>query len=158
MGDRLSGDDAKVDNLSDKRSHFQVSLRISHPVADPAEISRELDWTPKVSRRVGEPRTTLKGTPLPGINKESFWFAVLPPISGGSISSVIREANQRLVSRRAYLHSLVSTGGALEYFVGWFIDSNDGEMIDWQTLLECGELKISVHFDVYPPDSRKAAD
>lgn len=144
-------------NLSDNRSHFEVSLRIWHPLVDPAEISRELGWTPKVSRMVGEPRSTLKGAPLPGTNKESFWFVVLPPIPGGSISSVIREANQRLISRRAYLHSLVSTGGVLEYFVGWFIDANEGEIIDWQVLAECGDLKIRFHFDVYPPDSIRAS-
>jgi hypothetical protein len=143
--------------VSDSGSHFEVSLRVWHPLIDPAEISRELDWIPKASRMVGEPRTTLKGTPLPGVNKESFWFVELPAIPGGTMTSVIREANQRLASRAAYLSSLVSTGGRIEYFIGWFIDSNEGECIDWQTLVECGELKISLHFDVYPPDSAKDA-
>lgn len=140
-----------MENMGDKRSRFEVSLRIWHPQVDPAEITRELGWTPDVARTVGEPRATPKGTPLPGTNKQSFWYAVLLPVPGSSLSSVIREANQRLMPRKAYINGLVNSGGVLEYFVGWFINSNDGESIDWRTIVECGELRIGLRFDVYPP-------
>jgi len=142
-----------VSTSSDNPSRFQVSLRIWHPSADPLEIGRELEWAPEASRKAGEPRTTLKGNPLPGLNKESFWYAVLPVTEESTLSSVIGATNRRLISRKHYLASLVSTGGVLEYFIGWFIDSNVGECIDWETLLGCGELKIRLQFDVYPPDT-----
>jgi hypothetical protein len=92
---------------------------------------------------------TPKGNPLPGVNTETFWYADLPVRDGDSLAKVIAAANSRLIDHRTYLGQLVTSGGSLEYFVGWFVDGNAGEVIDAATLHDCAALHIQLAFDVY---------
>jgi hypothetical protein len=130
-------------------TRFEVSLRIRHPTADPSQIDKELQWTPHVSHKVGEPRTTPKGNPLPGVNTETFWYVELPIKDGESLSDVIAAANRRLLMHRTYLDNLVSSGGRIEYFVGWFVDGNAGEVLSANVVCDCAALRIQLAFDVY---------
>lgn len=138
-----------------RKSSFVISLRIRHPHVDPAEISHELGWQPRLIQKVGERRTTPKGMPLSGQNRESFWLAELPIGSEESIAGAIRRANEKLQSSRTYLERLSDSGGQVEYFIGWFFDANTGEMFDWQLLRECADLRIHLQFDVYPRGRKK---
>jgi hypothetical protein len=129
-------------------ARFEVSLRIRHPTADPDRIGEEIEWIPQVRRKVGDPRMTPKGNPLPGANSETFWYADLPVKDGDSLVKVIAAANLRLMSHRTYLDQLVLSGGSIEYFVGWFVDGNAGEVIDANTLGDCAALHRSDEYGI----------
>jgi ribulose bisphosphate carboxylase small subunit len=130
-------------------AHFEVSLRIRHPNASPEEITRQLSWQPKFCYKAGERRTTPKGNLLSGYNKESFWLVELPIEADDTIATVIGRANCKLEQSRDYVRQLVTDGGGMEYFIGWFVDNNCGEVFDWPLLQQCADLRVQLGFDVY---------
>lgn len=136
-------------NLTLQESSFDFAVRIWHRSADPVEIGRELNWHPTLSKRVGEPRSTPKGNPLPGQNRESTWYAKLGVEPGESLASAIGRANQKLATGRSYLERLTADGGKVEYFIGWFVEANSGEVLDSILLRACADLEVQLAFDVY---------
>lgn len=131
---------------------FRIALRVWHPAMDPHQITRALGMVPSYSCKVGEDRTTPKGTVLPGKNSQSYWHAPLSQIGVGEIAALIAKTNQQLVPAKQFMHELVASGGIIEYFIGWFVDSNVGEVLDWSLLEQCADLRIRLAFDVYGPD------
>ena len=133
---------------------FCVSLSIKHPSIDPAVITDRLCMSPKRQWRVGEQRSTPKGKVLPGINKESFWVVGLHPgarLSSESVSleQFVAKANSRFVQHREFLRELVSGGGYLEYFIGWFGGENFGASLEPGLMAATADLGIAIGFDVY---------
>lgn len=55
------------------RRRFAVELFVVHPTLHPADITAVLGLEAHVERRVGEPRRTPKGTPLPGTYRDTRW-------------------------------------------------------------------------------------
>lgn len=132
---------------------FDVSLRITHPSIDPREIGTKLSLVPHFSYKAGDKRKTPKGNPLPGNFKHSFWFYKLPKKKDASLPKVLKDMNELLRKNSSYLKGLQTNGGKLEYFIGWFSESNSGESLDWELLKECADLRINLAFDVYGPES-----
>jgi len=133
---------------------FCVSLRINHPNIDPAEVTKKLKLEPFITRKVNEPRVTPKGDPLEGLNEESFWAAKLHDskrISSAEIclEDYLLELNEQLNPHAAYFKELVSSGGYIEYFVGWFGGSMIGATLEPELLLSTGALNISIGLDIY---------
>ncbi|MDB5384929.1 MAG: hypothetical protein JWM11_575 [Planctomycetaceae bacterium] len=133
---------------------FCVSLSIMHPSIDPAVITSRLGVSPKRHRTVGEQRVTTKGVPLPGLNKESFWLATLHSgerLSSESISieQFLADANGRLTQHREFFRELASSGGYLEYFIGWFGGGNFSATLEPVLMAAIADLGISIGFDVY---------
>jgi Domain of unknown function (DUF4279) len=60
-------------NVDENHYRYAISLRVTHPSLDPAEITSALQLTPSRTWRAGEPRTTPKGTPLQGVYSNTFW-------------------------------------------------------------------------------------
>lgn len=143
----MSGMRATISSLDD--SKFSVALRIRHPSVDPKEISSQLLWPASFSYMVGHPRCTPKGNPLPGTNKDSFWYADVPIEGGQSLSEVIDSLNRRLAPHAKYLEQLTQTGAKSEYFIGWYIAGNAGDSLDWKLLEACAALRIRLSFDLY---------
>ena len=48
----------------------------------------------------------------------------------------------------------VATGGSVEFFVGWFMERSDGEVLDCDLMQELARLQISIALDVYGPEMR----
>jgi hypothetical protein len=67
------------DLLRDRKSPFELTLRIRHPSMDPEEISRELRITPEHSFKVGDPRESSSGNAVTAVHCESYWLATLNP-------------------------------------------------------------------------------
>lgn len=140
---------------AEPRTHysFRISLRLRHPAMDPGQISRALAIEPKRFWKAGEPRQTPKGTPLDGINRDTYWTA---EIAAGrwpsNLSEAIHDSLKKLVRCRSFLHQIRAEGGAAELFVGWFFENQSGEMLTHPCLALAGDLQIDLSFDVYPPD------
>jgi hypothetical protein len=103
---------------------------------------------------VGEKRTTPKGNVLAGINKESFWLAALH--DGENLFSkdicledFVARQNLRLSKHSKYFARLVSEGGHVEYFVGWFANGQLGATFEPSLLKSTSDLSISIGLDIY---------
>lgn len=130
----------------------EVSLRITHPSIDPEDITRALSIAPTHACKAGSGRTTPKGHPLPGVNRETFWlyhFGRKAKGEAGALTETLVAMNQSLSSKREFLRALRESGGRVEYFIGWFTDFNSGEVLDWHLLQQCGDLGIDLALDVY---------
>lgn len=132
-------------------SRYTVSLRICHPSMDPAIISSALGLTPKHCWKAGDSRTTPRGTPLEGRNKNTYWTAHIcegdmPP---RSFAKQLNEGLNNLVAHKEFLLKIREQGGRCEFFIGWFLGSMAGEVFSHSMLAKAGELGIDLSFDVY---------
>jgi hypothetical protein len=134
---------------------FKISLRVRHPSMDPARITDALGLIPSRSWRSGEPRATPKGTPLKGKWPDSYWTTHISEdrLADKTLPTAIREALERLTPHKDFLHQIRSEGGAAEFFIGWFLDGNSGDIFDYELLARAADLKIDLSFDVYADDT-----
>ncbi len=106
---------------------------------------------------VGENRTTPKGQVLDSINKESFWWVALHEdkylfSKDIYLEDFLASQNQRLLNSAPYFGKLVSEGGYVEYFVGWFANGQLGATFEPSLLKSTAELNISIGLDIYADD------
>ncbi|MBI3562867.1 MAG: DUF4279 domain-containing protein [Gammaproteobacteria bacterium] len=136
---------------------FQVSLRITHPLINPDEISKALNLMPEISQCVGELRKTPKGNLLNGTYPDTYWVYKLKNDSETTFSISISEMNKYLIKKSDFIARLADSGGHLEYFIGCFIPSHAGDTLDCKLLEQCALLKIDLAFDMYSDESKEQA-
>src|SRR5437773_6219525 len=86
---------------------FSVSLHISHPDIDPAEISSAVHLTPKRMTRAGAPRTTPKCDPLEGTYEFSHWMHKFDVGKASDLGSVLEQLIARLQAHEWATVSLI---------------------------------------------------
>jgi hypothetical protein len=133
------------------RSRFRVSLRIWHPCIDPQIITAALRIPPSRSWKAGEPRTTPKGNPLKGNNKDTYWSAEMcrgddPPYK---LVAEIDRLLDKLAVHGDFLRQIRAEGGGSEFFVGWFLRSMAGATFSQPVLTKMTELGIDLALDTY---------
>jgi hypothetical protein len=139
----------------DERSHFsfRISLRVCHPHVAPEEITEALGSEPKRFWKAGEPRSTPKGTPLAGFNRETYWVAdIAKDRWPTTLNAAIQDSLAKLVIHRSFLHGIRADGGRIELFIGWFFENQSGDVLSHECLAMAGDLKIDLSFDIYSPD------
>lgn len=118
-------------------------------------VSEMLGISPRVLWKVGDPRRTPKGTPLPGIYETGFWTARL--VDGAStqqsLSLALSAALDAIAAGTSLFAKIARTGGRVEFFVGWFFDEgNSGDVLDHSLLGRLSDMNIDLSFDVYGED------
>lgn len=133
--------------------HFRISLRVRHPTADLQQVTELLQVQPSRIWMAGEPRQTPKGEFLEGVNRESYWTAIMTSGRWPSdeIESSINDILLKLSDYKSFFHEIRSGGGKAELFAGWFFEGQSGGTLSYQTLYLAGDLKIDISLDVYPP-------
>ncbi|MFG6110513.1 DUF4279 domain-containing protein [Stenotrophomonas nematodicola] len=131
-----------------EKARYRISLRITHPNIRSIEISSRLGLEPDFSYTAGDRRLTPKGNEIGGIRKESFWCHELRS-DDLTFELAISNLSQQLAKSKGFLDSLSSTGGHLEYFIGWFSAENSGFVLEGGLLRLLADLRISLAFDVY---------
>jgi hypothetical protein len=133
---------------------YTISLRIRHPSIDVAEIASNLSREPFRSWQAGEPRSTPKGTPITGVNSETYWTTRVA--EGDSSSAVLSVVLLGLVAdlarHRMFFERLRREGASIELFVGWYFGGNSGDIFGFDLLAKLADLKIDLSLDVYPSD------
>jgi hypothetical protein len=144
---------ADIRSVDENHYGYIISLRVRHPSLDPSEITSALQLTPSRTWRVGEPRTTAKGTPLKGTYSETFWTRrfVEGEFRDKELPAVIGEIVDQLVPHRGFFQRIRLEGGTTEFFVGWFFNRQSGGTFDCDLMARMADLKIDLSFDVYPP-------
>ncbi|MGL4968403.1 MAG: DUF4279 domain-containing protein [Inquilinus sp.] len=130
---------------------YAISLRISHPSIDPAQITAELGEAPSHLQKAGSPHRTPKGTVLDRISPESFWvgFESKGENRTRDLPAGLRALAARLLPHRQFLRSLRDEGGEVEIFVGWFAAEQGGDVLTHELMSQLADLKIDLLFDLY---------
>src|SRR5262249_18424361 len=131
---------------------YSISLRARHPTRPLGDLTTELGIVPTNSGIAGAPRTTPKGGPLSGVNREHSWIG--PMLEGSADSDLAGALNtivDRLSVKKALFKLLTANGGEVELFVGWFFNHGSrGDVFDHKLLGRLADLNIDLSFDVYP--------
>ncbi|WP_298871877.1 DUF4279 domain-containing protein [uncultured Bradyrhizobium sp.] len=130
----------------------KLSLHIKHPEIDLAEVCRRLELTPSVIWRAGDERRTPKGRRLDGVRSDSYCSIELGPSTRSPPAKRIESALALLRPHRRILRKLVSTGGRISLFLGWFCDKHTGDALEHHVLGQAADLRIAIDFNVYVPD------
>jgi hypothetical protein len=138
----------------DVTQRYEVSLRVWHPNLDPAQISIALSLMPRVSWAAGSPKAR-SGQTVGAVETFTYWSAVLEHDASIQLVDLLDEATRGLEARSEFLESVNSTGGRVQYFIGWFIDRSSGELLPYSLLRRLGALKIDLALDIYGLDDER---
>jgi hypothetical protein len=131
---------------------FSVSLAITHPDIDPAEITKTVGLMPERTTRARTPRTTPKGKELGGAYKFSCWSHKFDVGGASELGIVLHDLVERLQSHAPFFHRVVQGGGAVELFCGVLAAGNWDEILSHELLGKLAALQIDLRLDVYPKE------
>lgn len=135
---------------------YKLTLHLSHPHANPESFSEVLGL-PCTRRSViaGQPRSTPKGTPLPGVYLRSHWSHKFPSRDATQLVSHLSEISQQLGELLPFFQEHASEGGDAELFLGLFVDANFDDVLPATLLAQLGALGIALRLDVYGQQLRQ---
>jgi hypothetical protein len=139
---------------------YKISLRVRDKNSDLRELYESLQRVPGILlRRLNQGNTHIKGNLLPGVYSESmFGFAFSKNAESSdsvSLECAVQNILDALQPFRAHLKKLGMNGGSAAFFIGLFIDSNSGIVLDTDLLERIATYGMSLEFDIYPPDQPK---
>ena len=125
---------AESEDEDGKPRRFGVALFIVHPTMDPADITAALGLEPAHARRVGDERTTPKGTVLPGRYPDTRWrYSVRHEVRGQHFRHHVAALLERLVPHKPFLAEIRAGGGNAMLIIAFLGD--DGHFGDVLPLL-----------------------
>jgi hypothetical protein len=141
---------------------FTMSLRIRHPHAEPADITRTLGIEPLHTWRAGDPRRDSSGSELLGTHRESYWMARLmsePQLASDQIGveSVILRTLAQLRKSSGFLEGLKEQGGEAELQVSIFARQEFSLEFPPGSLELLGRLGLGVVLEIKPHSHGAAA-
>jgi hypothetical protein len=128
-----------------------VALRLHHPTRDLLPICAALGLVPRHVWKKGDERQTPNGRNMGGVRDSSYCSADLGETSREPLSKMIEAALARLEPHQEVLEEVWSTGGRLSFFIGWFLDDDTGDTLDWSILQKMSQLRIELQLNVYVP-------
>lgn len=134
---------------------YHLSLWVEHPDADLAEIPGKLGMPARVLWKKGDPWIAKSGE-LRGHRRKSYCNIEFPK-GNNDLPDGLSAAVERLRPHANYIDELHKRGIILMFSVGWFLDWNSGDVLDWKILSELASLHISLSLDCYGPDSDEDA-
>ena len=136
---------------------FCVSLNISHPNMEVKTISEQLSLQPNSSHDVGDLRVTKHGRLLGGIYEDMRWSLDLCDGNRLDAEAVLFEdfislKNVEFERHKSFFNEIRSSGGTIDYFVGWFsVDSiNMNIYLEPSLLKSTADLDIAIVLCAYP--------
>lgn len=131
-------------------SKFDISLRLKHPELELGIFCNTLGLEPTRKWKAGEQRTTPSGTLLEGIYDFSYCSCRLSPSDDQELLDTLKGYNEIFKPHKELFHQIRATGGRIEYFIGWYINGNAGEIFDLDLFVSLIDLGIEIALDVYP--------
>lgn len=133
-----------------------LAFRIFHPSISAEDICCKLGLVAYHKWTVGEPKQSIKGKPLKGVNKSSFCVFHFVPSKHIGLEEWVYITLDKLTSYKRYLDNLRKTGGRMEYCIVMFTDEVSGMTFEPDLLLKMTELNIALIIDIYPKPSTYA--
>ncbi|MFI0416417.1 MAG: hypothetical protein ACH255_20015 [Candidatus Thiodiazotropha sp.] len=129
---------------------YKISLRIRHPSIDAETICREIGIKADRKWSAGDQRTTPAGRKLDGVYEETYCTFSLDIEGFKEISTFLKYQISTVKNKKQFFNSVISSGGNIEYFIGWNLNGNTGDTFSHELLRELADLGISLSFDLYP--------
>ena len=130
--------------------HFRVELLVRHPTLTPDEITLALSLEPSIAHRIGDIRTTPKGTVLPGSRPDTRWRHVRRHETTGQwFASKVAELLAELEPHRDFLRALRATGGRAEVIVQFLGDGYFGDALPVPTLSRLADLDLELGLEIF---------
>jgi hypothetical protein len=133
---------------------YEVSFRVTHPSIDPVRIEDKLGLTAKYSWKAGDKRNKSNGQTLTNLHKYSYCSFRLKHSPKIGLAELLKDCNKDLYKNKRFLKSIRSTGGKLEYFIGWFSNKDSGEVFDLELLEQLVKLGIDLSLAVYGSEKK----
>jgi hypothetical protein len=130
-------------------ARFTISLRLRHPSMDPRDMSAAIGAEPHRQWKAGDRRVHPSGTLLEGHRDATYWCLGFPDEKESSLADALERHVARLRNCKQFLDDFHASGGSAEFFIGWFVERNSGDVLEWSLLRELADLHISLSFDVY---------
>jgi hypothetical protein len=141
----LTQQDSTDSAAEDTPRRFHVELFIKHPAIDPADISAALGLEAHSAQRVGDPRTTPKGTPVSGNYWDTRWrHCVECSVPDQWYAAEVTRLLDRLEPHKAFFANLKSTGGNACVIIHFFSDGYLSDEIPHATLAKLVELGLDL--------------
>lgn len=131
---------------------ISLSLRLRHSTLDVGKISRQFGLNPSREWRAGDPNVSPTGRPLGGFSPSSYSTASIDIAAASGLADALANSVARLELHKVELAEFLHAGGSAAIFIGWFLDRNEGEILEATLLGRLSQLGVSLEFDVYPPD------
>jgi hypothetical protein len=116
---------------------------------DVEQICDRLGMEPKRKWTAGKKRETPKGSPLIGVNSSTYCSFQLEHPAGVQLADFLDVYSDKLYRHKDFFEELRSTGGSLEYFIGWYSDRNSGQVFNLGLLSKLVALGIELSIDFY---------
>ena len=133
---------------------YFLSLRLWHPSLDLSIVTSTLGLLPKFTDTAGQARVR-KGKALDKIADESYWsheFDLGSEVEQNLEDCLLIHAIQ-LEPHKAFFDSICSTGGGVEFFIGFMLESfNCGFGLSPELQSKCAALNLGLSFDIYDND------
>src|SRR5262249_22070403 len=109
---------------------FKISLRITHPERDLAEVCAKLGRVPRPIWKAGDQRGTPKGLALSGTCESSYCAIGFDEAADLGLSAHLAFIANSLMPHRPTLNEFSSSGGEISVYISLFPAENSGEAID----------------------------
>jgi hypothetical protein len=142
--------DEEINSDDDPRRRLDVELFIRHPSLAPAEITAALGLEGHFAHRVGDPRKTPKGAPLPGHYPDRRWrHSIRYELGDQWFADKIVMLVDRLMHHKEFLHHLRATGGSAMVIVQFLRDGHLGDCMRLDTLSKMVDLQLDFGIECY---------
>jgi hypothetical protein len=143
---------ADEEHYYDDVYRFDVELFICHPSLTPAEITAALGLEGHTAHRVGAPRTTPNGRPLPGYYPDTRWrhsirYELRDQWFG--FAEKVAMLVDRLLPHKEFLHHVRATGGRATVILQFLSDSHFSDAMPLDALAKMVELQLDFGIERY---------
>ena len=139
-----------TEESEDDLKRLDVELLVAHPAMDPDDITIALGLEPSHANRVGDDRTTPKGTPLPGQYPDTRWrHSVRHDVRGQHFHRPVADLLDRLTPHKSFLTELRTSGGKATLIVQFLGDGYFGDTLPLDMLSRLVDLQLDLGLECY---------
>ena len=129
---------------------YCIRVLITHPTLTPEELSGEFSLKPRMSKCVGQPRRTPKGTPMPGVWPDTRWSVQEVRNGDRYFFTRLDKLLDRFSQHRDFLRRIAETGGRTNFIIELPGEANIGNTLTEQSIAKLADLKGSLGVEVFP--------
>ncbi len=144
----MSDGDNEID--WDAGLHFVVAIMVWHPSRDLAVLTEALRRTPFRCRQAGQPRTTMRGDPRPGVWPQSYWVARRRAEGRRDFFEAVGEEVTALEGCAALVGRILAEGGEVNLKIELPGEHNIGDVMPAAMLRRLGALGVGLDVEVFP--------
>jgi hypothetical protein len=137
---------------------YALSLRARHDAMPAGLIIDAIGLPPRVHATAGQERHYTRTGKTGPRSRKTYAVFQLGKGSAEGLVPCMEQALEHLEARRSGLAPLTEAGVVLEFFVGVFLEGNEGIIFDPGLLRRLGAMEIELGLDIYGPDREQVSE